>query len=216
MDNFVSTYNLNLSKAIVIPNFGLFEYDLTKLNNVNNSKVFKIITISRLEPVKNIEGIIRVLSLLIKENINVELTIAGSGILEKSLKALVGELQLQNNVKFVGFITDPYPYLQNSDLYILNSFSEGFSNSLVEAMYSKTLSLSTNVGAAPEIIVDSQNGFIVPVDDEIALLNKIKEIMAMASEKKKAIKDAAHTTVTENFSLEKHISELMKIYRINV
>lgn len=99
-------------------------------------------------------------------------------------------------------------------MYVLNSYTEGFSNSLVEAMYSKTLSLSTNVGAAPEIIVDSQNGFIVPVDDEIALLNKIKDIMAMASEKQKTIKDAAHTTVTENFSLEKHISELMKIYRI--
>ena len=179
------------------------------------SDTFKIITISRLEPVKNIEGVIRALSLLIKENIKIELTIAGSGILEKSLIALVTELKLQNNVKFVGFITDPYPYLQNSNLYILNSFTEGFSNSLVEAMYSKTLSLSTNVGAAPEIIVDSQNGFIVPVDDEDALYMKIKSIMAIPTEKKELIKEAANKTVTENFSLENHISELMKIYQSN-
>lgn len=179
------------------------------------SGVFKIVTISRLEPVKNIEALIRVISLLIKENIKVELTIAGSGILEDSLKQLVVELHLQDIITFVGFITDPYPYLQNSDLYILNSFTEGFSNSLVEAMYSKTLSLSTNVGAAPEIIIDSKNGFITPVDDEKALYEKIKNIIRMSREQRQAIELAGHQTVIENFSLDKHILKLMKIYNKN-
>lgn len=181
----------------------------------NDSEVFKIVTISRLEPVKNIEGLVRVISRLIKGNIKVELTIAGSGVLEDSLKQLVIELNLQNIITFIGFVSDPYPYLQSSDLYILNSFTEGFSNSLVEAMYSKTLSLSTNVGAAPEIIIDSKNGFITPVDDENALFEKIINIIEMSKKQRQAIALAGHHTVVENFSLDNHITELIKIYNKN-
>lgn len=199
------------NKLVKIDNPIIFR-DLDWSKNRDDSDVFKIVTISRLEPVKNIEGVIRVIALLIKENIKVELTIAGSGALEYSLKNLVVDLNLQNSVKFVGFITDPYPYLRNADLYILNSFTEGFSNSLVEAMYSKTLSLSTNVGAAPEIIVDSKNGFTTPVDDEKALYEKIKNIIGMSKEQRHAIELEAQKTVVENFSLDNHISELMKIY----
>lgn len=202
------------SKLVKIDNPIIFR-DLDWSMIRNDSGVFKIVTISRLEPVKNIEGLLRVISLLIKENINVQLTIAGSGVLEASLKQLVIELNLQNTVKFIGFITDPYPYLQNSDLYILNSFTEGFSNSLVEAMYSKTLSLSTNVGAAPEIIIDSENGFVTPADDEKALYEKIKNIIEMSKERRQAIALAGHQTVVENFSLDNHIMELMKIYNKN-
>jgi len=80
-------------------------------------------------------------------------------------------------------------------------------------MYSKTLSLSTNVGAAPEIIVDSDNGFLVPVNDDNALYNKIKEIIILPSEECEKIKSAGHKTVKDNFSLDNHISELMKIYK---
>lgn len=209
-------YKLNPLRTKVIHNFGVFNYDFSAISNqALMGDAFKIVTISRLEPVKNIEALIRVISLLIKENIKVELTIAGSGILEDSLKQLVVELHLQDIVTFVGFITDPYPYLQNSDLYILNSFTEGFSNSLVEAMYSKTLSLSTNVGAAPEIIIDSKNGFITPVDDEKALYEKIKNIIRMSREQRQAIELAGNQTVIENFSLHGHISELIKIYNKN-
>lgn len=202
------------NKLIKIDNPLIFR-DLDTSTEKHDSDIFKIVTISRLEPVKNIEGVIKVLSLLLKEKIKVELTIAGSGILENSLKELVAQLNLQESVRFVGFITDPYPYLQQSDLYILNSFTEGFSNSLVEAMYSKTLSLSTDVGAAPQIIVDSNNGFIVPVNDEGALFNKIKDIINMPGEKHKEIEISGHRTVIGNFSLESHVSELMKVYNVN-
>lgn len=199
-------------KLIKIDNPIIFR-ELDRSFNPNDSDVFKIVTISRLEPVKNIEGLIRVISLLIKANFKVQLTIAGSGILESSLKTLVKELNIKNNVVFVGFITDPYPYLLDSDLYVLNSFTEGFSNSLVEAMYSKTLSLSTAVGAAPEIIVDSKNGFLVPANDEQALFNKIIQVIEMPFEKRQEIKKCGHQKIVENFSLENHISELMKIYK---
>ena len=209
-----SQFGLRSSKTTVIYNFGLFNYDLSTIQAENKNNEFRMLMISRLEPVKNIEGMINVVKQLKnKTDLNLRLIIAGSGQSESALKQKVNDLDMENQVTFLGFINDPYPHLLNADLYILNSHSEGFSNSLVEAMYSKTPSLSTAVGAAPEIIEDGKNGFMVPPDDEEALYEKIKAIVALPKEKLDKIGLAGHEKIVRNFSLENHVNELMKIYR---
>ncbi|MDG4949888.1 glycosyltransferase [Weeksellaceae bacterium KMM 9724] len=169
--------------------------------------------ISRLEPVKNIKAVLNVMKRLVKLNHKVHLTIAGSGSLDKELRDQVKHQKLDNHVNFIGFITDPYPHLLTSDLYVLNSFTEGFSNSLVEAMYSRTPALSTSVGSVPEIIKDGENGFLVEPDNEDLLVDKILEIMKTPKGHLLQIGKSGHKTVVNNFSLEKHIFELMKIYK---
>lgn len=212
VENSIQSFKLRLDHTKVVSNFGIFNYDFSKIKIDRNDKAFQIIMISRLEPVKNIEGVLNVLSVLIKNNFDVKLTIAGTGSSELILKEKVKVLNLEKNVEFLGFMSDPYPYLLNSDLYVLNSFSEGFSNSLVEAMYSKTPSLSTAVGAAPEIIEDGKNGFLVAVNDEDALFERIQGIMNMEKEERVKIGERGHKTIIDNFSLEKHIEKLMEIY----
>lgn len=214
VDHFVSTYQLNPDKAKVVSNFGLFQYNLSKLNVQKEEHLFNIVMISRLEKVKNIEGVINVVARLCDTTSkNIRLTIAGSGVLEQELKKKVEEMKLQNQVHFLGFITDPYPHLCNADLYVLNSHSEGFSNSLVEAMYSKTPSLSTAVGAAPEIIEEGINGFLTPANNEEALYEKLKTIIELPKEKLNEIGLAGHEKIVKNFSLDNHVNELMKIYK---
>lgn len=202
-----------MRKLIKIDNPILFKNLNTYSRNIF-SEEFRMLMISRLEPVKNIEGVIHALDKIKKNtNFNVKLSIAGSGQSEAGLKQKVKELDLENNVEFLGFIDDPYPHLVNANLYILNSFSEGFSNSLVEAMYSKTPSLSTAVGAAPEIIEEGINGFLTPSDDEDALLEKLKMIMGLSKNELKKIGLAGHEKIVKDFSLENHVCELMKIYK---
>lgn len=199
-------------KLVQIDNPILFK-DLSAYVRNKPLDEFQMLMISRLEPVKNIEGMINVLKQLKnKTDLNLRLIIAGSGQSESALKQQVKDFDLEDYVTFLGFITDPYPYLVNADLYILNSHSEGFSNSLVEAMYSKTPSLSTAVGAAPEIIEDGINGFLTPANDEEALCNKLKAIIALPKQKLQEIGLAGQDKIVKNFSLENHINELMKIY----
>lgn len=202
------------SKLVKIANPIIFKELSGIVSAKTNRDEFRIVMISRLEPVKNIVGVLNVLSRLVQNGKNIKLTIAGSGTLENELKNNVKELDLTNNVEFVGFINDPYPYLLNSDLYLLNSFTEGFSNSLIEAMYSRTASLSTTVGSAPEIIKDGENGFLVPADDEELLYQKLVSIINKSKNELEQIGIAGHEMVINNFSLEKHISELMIIYKI--
>lgn len=199
-------------KLVQIDNPILFK-DLSTYKRNKPADEFQMLMISRLEPVKNIEGVINVLKQLKnKTDLNLRLIIAGSGQSESALKQQVKDLDMENQVTFLGFINDPYPYLVNADLYILNSHSEGFSNSLVEAMYSKTPSLSTSVGAAPVIIEDGISGFLTPANDEEALFEKLKAIIALPKEKLEKIGWVGHEKIVKNFSLGHHINELMKIY----
>lgn len=212
VDNLIQTYRLNPSKTTVIHNFGIFNPIEARKDFKFNSEVFKIIMISRLEPVKNIEGVLNVVKRLKNEGREIRLSIAGKGSIEGELKNLVQNLEIHENVDFLGLISDPYPHLLEADLYLLNSHSEGFSNSLVEAMYSKTPSLSTSVGAAPEIIEDGISGFLTPANDEEALCNKLKAIIALPKQKLQEIGLTGHEKIVKNFSLENHVNELMKIY----
>ncbi|MBN9312776.1 MAG: hypothetical protein BGO40_00770 [Chryseobacterium sp. 39-10] len=213
VDNLIQTYKLNPLKTKVIHNFGIFKSIETRKDLYKIQEIFKIIMISRLEPVKNIEGVLNVVKRLKNEGREIRLSIAGKGSIEGELKNLVQNLEIHENVDFLGLISDPYPHLLEADLYVLNSHSEGFSNSLVEAMYSKTPSLSTSVGAAPEIIKDGVNGFLVPADNEEALFLKVKEITQMSAMQRKQIGEAGHKTIIENFSLENHVEKLMEIYK---
>lgn len=206
--------NVPLNKLKKIENPILFKKLPIRLQNNSLVQKFRILTISRLEPVKNIEGLINVIARLRNEtSYKVQLTIAGLGSIENLLRTMVIDLKLEDDIKFIGFINDPYPYLLESDLYVLNSFTEGFSNSLVEAMYSNTPSLSTTVGAAYEIILDGTNGFLVEPDNEQALFEKLKSILSMNVDERENIGIAGHKTIFENFSLENHVGKLMQVYK---
>ncbi|WP_313803791.1 glycosyltransferase [Flavobacterium sp.] len=198
-------------KTVRIPNPMLFKPVSLRIENEDD--VFRIVSVSRLEPVKNLESVLRVVAQLISEGFTIQYTIVGDGSHISELKALASSLGLEEKVVFAGYQNNPLPYLQAADLYVLTSFTEGFSNSLAEAMYSGTPSLSTKVGAAEEIISDSKNGWLVQPDDDSDLKQKIKTIIGIGKEERNQIGQIGKQTITENYSLEKHAGLLMQVYQ---
>jgi len=212
-ENLKKGYAIPNQKLKVVPNFVVFTQGKEQNKLVGKEKdIFKIVSISRLEPVKNIESVLRVVARLISDKINIKYTIVGEGNHRELLEKLVSELEIENNVTFVGFQSNPYKFLHESDLYVLTSFSEGFSNSLAEALYAGTPSLSTKVGAAGEIITDGVNGWMVEVNDDDALFEKVKNIIELDSENSQIIGEAGRKTIIDNYSLENHIAILSSIY----
>ncbi|MCF3109936.1 glycosyltransferase [Niabella sp. CC-SYL272] len=213
LNNIKEKYGLTNDRVKVIYNFGTFDYDFRGLTANKKNNFFQIIMVSRLEPVKNITGVLHVMAKLVHvDHIHINLVILGSGSLEVDLRNEVKSLDIEDYVDFKGLVEDPYPYLLQSDLYILNSFSEGFSNALLEAMYCKVPSLSTNVGVAPEIINDGVNGFIVPADDTDALYERLRKVVTLPKEELLEVGLSGYECVVSMFSLDKHIKELMEIY----
>ncbi len=212
VENLKNKYKIDAIKLKVISNFTLFSGD-KKVSLAVENEGFKILSVSRLEPVKNIEGIINAVHRLKKENIKIKYTIVGDGSLKETIQKQIAELQLEREITLEGFKNNTSHYFMETDLYILNSFSEGFSNSLLEAMYYKKPSITTAVGAANEIIENGSNGWIINVDDENELYHKIKYVIGMETERRNEIGVKANETVVSNYSLQSHVDSLLALYK---
>lgn len=212
VENINEKYSIAKRKVRIIPNFIAFPSENSNIQSKINGTVFTICSISRLEAVKNIEGVLMALHKVKEMGYTCKYIIAGNGSLETVLKEKVKVMNLVDDVVFLGYIDNPYFVLQQADLFVLNSFSEGFSNSLLEAMYSKTLVLTTKVGAASEVIRNGENGWIVPVDNHTILSKTIVKILNLSSKEKTEIARRAHTMVVENYTLWQHVSQLNDMY----
>lgn len=197
-------------KALKIPNPVIFP-NLPETRKIAQN-VFRIISVSRLEKVKNIDSMLRVVARLNEINIRVQYSILGDGSEKWHLEKLTKALNIENQVVFLGFQERPYSFLLSSDLYVLTSFSEGFSNSLAEAMYCGVPSLTTRVGAAQEIITNNQNGWIVNVNDDDDLFQCIQSIIKRNKDEQIAIGQKGKATIVQKYSLQNHIDLLMTIY----
>lgn len=212
-DNLLQNYSVSPKKIKIVPNF---ISALNKENSVlrrNENDSFHIVSVSRLEPVKNIEGIISVVNRLKKEGVGVKYTIVGDGSQKEFLEGLCNAIGLNDVIVFAGFQKDPFPYLYSADLFVLNSHTEGFSNSMLESMSIGVPVLSTKVGAAAEILQDGINGWIINPNDDEALYQKIKEIIAIQEMQRRQIGKNGTQTVADRFTLEKHIAYLIEIYK---
>ena len=121
-------------------------------------------TISRLQPIKNQKMMIRAFKMVNDKYNNTCLLIVGDGEIKNELMILTEELSISNNVIFTGFQQDPYPFHQIIDVFLLSSFSEGTSMTLLESMSFSKPSVATNVGGNPELISDGYNGFLIESD----------------------------------------------------
>ena len=90
--------------------------------------------------------------------------IIGSGKEQDKLCKYIEDNNLNNNVKILNNISNPYPYLLRSDLFILSSVFEGLPNVLLEAITLDKFVISTNCSTGPsEILLNGKGGILVPI-----------------------------------------------------
>ena len=126
-------------------------------------------TISRLDPIKNQTMMLKAFDKARNSQKNLKLLIVGDGPEMDTLQALTDSLQLQGEVIFTGFQSNPQAYLSLMDVFLLPSLSEGTSMTLLEAMSFSKPSIATAVGGTPEIIEDRKTGLLTENKDETAL-----------------------------------------------
>jgi glycosyltransferase involved in cell wall biosynthesis len=129
----------------------------------------------------------------------------------ESLLRAVGGPEMSERVHFLGEIRDVSSLMQASDLLVLNSHEEPFGLVLVEAMSSGTPVLATRVGGIPEIVKDSENGWLIEKSDTAGLSRKMLELSQSKDLLEKAAQYARHETCPE-FSLDKFQSRLQRFY----
>ncbi len=104
------------------------------------------------------------------------ITILGEGREEESLKKLAKERGVSQKINFVGFVQNPYAYMNQTDLLLLPSRYEGLPNVILEAQACGKPTVTFDApGGMSEIIEDDFNGFLVIAFDSDEFAQKIKK-----------------------------------------
>jgi glycosyltransferase involved in cell wall biosynthesis len=137
----------------------------------------RVITVGTLKAQKNHQLLIRSFARAFRDT-RVKLMILGEGELRLSLEALAVELGVADQVLLPGFTTHPWPYYASADLFALSSDYEGYPLVLIEALRSGLPIVSTDCKSGPREILDGgRYGALVPVGDEAALAEAMKEAL---------------------------------------
>lgn len=176
-----------------------------------NKKEFTIISAGRFVPWKGFDLLIKIIPDLLKENHNFRLVILGSGPQEQKLKNLAAEESLE---KTVSIITPEnknefYQYLQQADIFVLNSSYEGFSHQLLEYFYFEKPVIATAIGGNKELIESGKNGILVNFGDTDALKESIIKVWQDKKMKEELAREAKKTLT--NFNQEKMVKETLKV-----
>jgi glycosyltransferase involved in cell wall biosynthesis len=123
----------------------------------------KIGYIGILSELKGVLNFVKAISDISEERDKIKFLVGGDGPLRDKIEEYLDENDLNDNVKFIGWIShDELPeYLNELKLIVLPSYTEGLPNILLEAMACGTPVLATPVGAIPDLIKDGETGFIM-------------------------------------------------------
>lgn len=174
---------------------------------VRNSK-FVICNVGRLTQQKRQDRLIETITFLNHEyNMDVECWIIGQGELRDELEQWAKDLKIDNKIKFLGFKPNPYPYIANSDLFLLSSDTEGFSLVVCEALCLGKPIVSTNITGPNEIL--KNGGGILCDCTSISLANGVKSILSKKSAFIELEKSALF--ISESFSSEDIMNQIYEI-----
>ena len=175
-----------------------------------NGKV--ILFVGRISPEKSLETL---LEALLKVKSNYELWIAGPVQDQRYFFWLKKKYfgKFNNNIKVFGLLQkdELKKCYAKADLFVLPSKMETFGLVLLEAMSSHLPIISTEVGAAKELIKDWQNGFIVPVGDWKAMAEKIN-LLLTDKDLRYRMGENNRKLVEKKFNSDTNFSKLLKLY----
>lgn len=164
-----------LSVAIDIKKFSEIHPETEKVRAQYKDKIL-IVSCARFVAQKNFPLMLAAFAGVLEKELQAHLLLIGKGQEEQKIKTLIHGLQLHDKVTILPWVDDVVPYIQAADIYALSSNYEGWGRVLIEAMAVGTPIVTTDVGAAGEVVKDGRHGIVVPVADKDAFTKGLSEI----------------------------------------
>ena len=209
------TFYLEDDKIEVIYNFiDINEVRRKALDRLTpeEKEIFKkevILNVSRLIKEKGHEYLIRAFKMVKEKKKNARLVILGEGEERKNLENLIRDLDLEKSVYLLGFKSNPYKYMINSDIYVLTSSYEGFSRSVLEAQ-ALGLPIVAFKSKGSHVEYLSNSAYFVKDKDEKelakAIINLLEDKKLYDKYKNKSLQNI------KNFSIEKGAERYFKYF----
>lgn len=131
---------------------------------------FVVGMVARLDAIKNHRALVAAFNQVATSRPDVKLVVVGDGPEADTLKS-----RTVTNVRFLGYRSDTARLMQGFDLFVLPSFNEGISNTILEAMATGLPVIASDVGGNPELVQNNVNGFLVDPYDIDCIAEAITE-----------------------------------------
>lgn len=143
----------------------------------SKDETIRMISFGSLKPVKRYDRLLRIVNRLKREGFQVHLDILGEGPLKQKLQQYIRENDLKEQVSLLGYQTNPYRFLAESDLYVCSSQSEGFSTAVTEALILGVPVCSVEVSGMKELLGDDNEYGLVTENSTKALYRGIRYLL---------------------------------------
>ncbi|HKR02819.1 MAG TPA: glycosyltransferase [Pyrinomonadaceae bacterium] len=137
--------------------------------------------------------------------------VAGEGELLDSLRGLARELGIEQDVFFIGRCERVAELLSISEVCVLSSKAEGFSNSILEYMAASRPVVVTDVGGAREAVAEGETGYIVPAGDDELMAERILRLLT-EPERAREMGARGRQVVEEKFSCDAQLARTVALY----
>ncbi|HDZ59148.1 MAG TPA: glycosyltransferase, partial [Ignavibacteriales bacterium] len=209
--------NYSCTKPIeVIPNF--IDSELYKPNEQtsfrdhiapNGEKI--LVHTSNFRTVKRVPDTIRILK-KVREDIPAKLVLVGDGPDRSECERLCRQLDLCDDVKFLGKQEGLVEILNSADLFLIPSQSESFGLAALEAMSCGLPVISTSVGGLPELVKHNETGFVAEIGD-IDRMSKYAVDLLTNEKKFKLFSHNARQRAINQFDKSKVVPIYEKYYK---
>lgn len=166
-------------------------------------------SMGRLHSRKNYHILMKIHKMLLDKGFSHSIAVIGGGGEMENLKRQARELNVEKTFLLLDTQTNPYPYIKNSDYFVLPSESESYPLTIGEVMGLNIPIISTNVGGIPEMIDHQVDGYLVN-PDENSIYEGMKLFLAN-SEIPQKIKDNTEKAIRK-FDNQKIYDEVTKVF----
>lgn len=168
-------------------------------------------TVAVLRELKGIQFMIQALPAILARFPNSYYLIVGHGDYLEELVRQVGLAGVKEHVVFAGQRNDVQRFLQASDVFVLPTLTEALPTVLAEAMAARLPIVASAVGGVPEMIVDGQNGRLIPAADPQALSDACLDLLSRPEESAK-MGEKGWEVVNQKFNIETQVAHLETLY----
>jgi len=219
MEKYIAIKAVPRRKIACIPNgidLNLFAVEVDKVQQLRKElgldNQFVYLAVGSLTRQKDYPNMLKAFAAVQNEAPNSVLLIVGTGPLENELRKAADDLHLKDSVLFLGLRSDIAVLMKAADAYVMSSAWEGLPVVLLEAAASKLPIIATDVGGNREIVLDKNNGFLVPPEDAQALARAMLEVLTVPEEKQIQMGINGYNHVKENYAVEKITGKWESIY----
>lgn len=208
-ENIFTVYN-GLDFSIDIPTYSREEF--CKKYAIPIAKDTMLVGIlARLHPVKGLRTFLKSAQSTLQKHPNVHFLIGGDGDEQKSLEEYAKEMNISDNVHFLGFVKDPYAFMNSLDINVLTSVSESFPYAILEGAKLKKPTISSDVGGISDLILHKINGYLFTAGDFHKLTEYICELIENPK-LRQSFGQKIYEDAKRRFSLKNMCKSQMEIY----